>query len=82
MDTPNRAINPHVAAYHIAQARGMRTPGAAERYLSGLHNDTLLDIGAQLGLRLPTMGGNKPALIVARLTTGPDAWRFGRQGES
>lgn len=56
-------MNPALARYTIDHVlRGLSTR-AADRKLCAMHSESLHAIAAVLGQRLPTVGGDKPALV-------------------
>jgi hypothetical protein len=59
-------MNPTFAAYTIGQLRTLSVADA-DHALCAMHRDDLFALGDALGLRLPTFGGDKPALIGAAL---------------
>jgi len=63
-------MNPTLARLTISRLRGLSVR-EADQVLCALHSESLHAIAAELGIRLPTFGGDKPALILTALKETP-----------
>jgi len=59
-------MNPALS-HHIIQGLRAMSVEKADQTLCGMHSDDLIALGDVLGLRLPTIGGDKPACIIGAL---------------
>jgi len=59
-------MNPHMARLEIAELRKLSNQQADER-LCRMHSECWHAIAAELGIKLPLYGGDKPAIIIGQL---------------
>lgn len=65
-------MNPHMARLTIAELRKLDVHQADSR-LCAMHTDDLHAIAAELGIKLPLSGGDKPVIILGQLGFGRQA---------